>query len=199
MRLLQPVLRLPGLYQCRLVVRQAVDLFLPLGVAPLVPGFEDRRVPGRVEVRLAAEHQHRALVAADIRQAPRVHRAVHVADQVDQHFEFLGLRLGRQPAGLELGDERRDGRQHVAFGVPGHRFEGLALVDVQVVPRLGVIVFGGVAGNVHPVAIVHGRMAVEHLVDLLGGFGREVALCDVGRDVVPLLSPSVYAAGEQQA
>ena len=70
---------------------------------------------------------------------------------------------------------------------------------VEVVPRLGVIVFGGVAGNVHPVAIVHGRMAVEHLVDLLGGFGREVALCDVGRDVVPLLSPSVYAAGEQQA
>ncbi len=44
MGLLQPVLHpLPGLYQCRLVIRQAVDLFLPLGVAPLVPGFEDRQ------------------------------------------------------------------------------------------------------------------------------------------------------------
>ena len=56
-------------------------------------------VSHRMQVRVASEETHGPLVAAQVAQPSEVHRAVHVADQVDQHFEFLGLRLGRQPAG----------------------------------------------------------------------------------------------------
>lgn len=129
---------------------------------------------------------------------PGVHGAVHVADQMDQHLEREPLLLVRQLAALELPDQRGDGFEYVAVGIPGHRIEGFALVDIQVVPCLGIGVFGRMAGVVEPIGIIDQRMAAQNLVDFLGRLGREVAFGDIGRHIVSFLPPGPQIAHGQQ-
>ena len=148
-----------------------------------------------MEVRLLIEEAHRTQIAAQVGGAAQVHRAVHVAQEVNQHFEVEGLLFGRKSARPELRDDLRHGLQDVALRIRGHVVECPALVHVQVVPRLRVGIFGSVAGVVEPVGEIDGRIAAQHLVDLLRRGGRQVTLGNVGRHVMALLSPRKAAAG----
>ncbi len=199
MRFQHPIARFAGLDACDLLLAETVELLLPLGITPPMGRFGKRRIPHRMEVGRAGEHTDGPLVAAAVAQPSRVHRAVHVADQVNQHLEREGLLLGCEVAAFELRDKRGDGFQHVAVRILGHRFECPALVYIQIVPRFGVGIFGRVAGVVEPVGVVDGRMAAQRLVDFLGRLGRQMAFGNIGRDVVAFLPPRQHALRRKQA
>ena len=124
-----------------------------------------------------------------------MHRAVHVADQMDQHDKLDTLLLGFQSAVLQLLDDRFYGRQYVALRIAGHRFERLSFVDIQIVPRLRIGVLGRMAGIVEPVGVVNQRVAVQHFVHIGRGLRHDVAFGDVGRNVVSFLSPGQRRTG----
>ena len=101
-----------------------------------------------------AEDRDRHAVAAQVAQVALVHRAVHVAHQMDQHPQGVELLRFGQSAGLQPHDERIDGPQHVAIRVGRHRIERLARIDVHIVPALGMGIGGRMAGIVHPVGVI---------------------------------------------
>ena len=117
---------------------------------------------------------------------------------MNQHLERRRLLVGLQPPVTELSDQRLDRPQDVSVRILRHRLVGVPFVDVEVVPRLRMGVLGPVAGIVHPVGVVDGRTAVQHLFDPLGRLGREVAFGDVRHDVVAFLAPCQQALGRQQ-
>ena len=168
---------------------EAVDLLLPLGIAPFVSGFGERRVPSGVEVGLAIEEFHFDAVAAEVGGVAHVEGHVHVADDVDENFErevaFLRSRIGV----VEDFDARFDGCDGVAGRVSGRFFVADVLIDVFVVPGFGVGERTLMACVVEPVGPVDYRFAVEHRVDCGLGRGCEVLLGDVGCHVVAFLTP----------
>ncbi len=128
-----------------------------------------------------------------------MHRAVHVARQVDQHPQGVALLRGRQPSVAQPLRELRHGAQQVARGVAGLRLGRAAVVDVEVMPRERGGIGRGMARLVHPVGLVDHRAAAQYAFDPLRGLGREVRLGDAGRDVVALLSPGARTADRGQA
>ena len=76
-----------------------------------------------MEVRLLIEEAYRTQIAAQVGGAAQVHRAVHVAQEVNQHFEVEGLLFGRKSARPELRDDLRHGLQDVALRIRGHVVE----------------------------------------------------------------------------
>ncbi len=95
-----------------------------------------------MQVGVASEEADLHAVAAQIGEMPRVHGAVEVAHQVDQHLQTERLLFGRQVVPLETPDELVQCREDVAFRIARGRFAGFARIDVHVVPALGVGVLG---------------------------------------------------------
>ena len=189
-RLHEPLFRRTALDERRLIVRQPVYLILPLGVTPFVSGFGQRRIPDRVQIRRLAEEGNRNRIAATVAAVARVHRAVHVPYQMDQHLQRFGLFLGGKLLAFEFGDQVVHGRHHIAGRLFGHRVVGIPFVDVGIVPCSRIGVLGRVAGGIQPIGVIDRRMTVQYPVDLLRRFGRQVAFGDVSRHIVSLLSPS---------
>mgnify|MGYP003297389066 CR=1 FL=1 len=118
-----------------------------------------------------------------------MHRAVHIAHEVNQHTQAVEMLLLAPLATLYLLDNRMNGRQYIALGMARLRLQRFALVNVHVVPGLRVGILGGVAGVVHPIRIVNQRAATQHRAYLLGSGRRQMTFGNVGDNVVSLLSP----------
>ena len=152
--------------------------------------LHQRRIPNRVQIRLAVEIEHLDAVTTQVGRATGVHRAVHVAHQVNQHAQFIELLLFREFALLDVLYNAVNSGQNIPFRMARLRLEGLALVDVHVVPRFGMCIGRRMACIIHPVGIIDQRTASEHLGNTLCSFGCQMILGNIGHHIVPLLPPA---------
>ena len=144
-------------------------------------------LPSHTAWRLASRHRH--TVATEVGEMTHVHGLVHIADTMDEDFEsecLLGT--GRHAVGEDV-DLFAYGSNHVALGV--ERSVGIidAFVNILIVPRLGIGIFGRVAGIVEPVGPVDGRTAVEDSRHRVGGSLAEMVFGNKRHGVMPLLAP----------
>ena len=128
----------------------------------------------------------------------QVHRAVHVADQVDQHPQGRLLLPGFETPAFELRGQIGYGPQDIPFGETFGGFDLSVRGDIEVVPRLRMGIQGRMAGIVHPVGDIDRREPVQYAPHLSGRLPGEMLLGNGGRDVVSLLSPTESSAGNNQ-
>ena len=72
----------------------AVNLALPLRVAPFVGTFHQSIVPYRVQIRVAVEKYHIMLVTAAVVGMSQVHRLMQIAHKVDKSHQVEFLLFG---------------------------------------------------------------------------------------------------------
>ena len=113
--------------------------------------------------------------------------------------EYLQRKVLLRAGALRCGKYRdllAGGADHIALGQRRDAVVVLVLVDVLVVPCLGVGIVGSMAGVVQPVRPVHGRHAIENRVHRVGGGGGEMAFGDGSHGVVAFLAPRVCAQAQ---
>ena len=119
-----------------------------------------------------------------------MHRLMNVADKMNHHFQRQSLIGVRQSSGLQFGDLLIQRSDDVATMVERHRFVSLVGIDVFIVPRLGVSIFGLMAGIVKPVGVIDNRFAVECSLYGCLCIGSQMAFGNVSHNVVTFLSPA---------
>ena len=197
--LLEPVERCAGLDSGHLLFCEAIELVLPLRIAPLVGRFGQGAVPNCMEIALPAEEPYGNGVAAPVAQVPRVHRLGQVTAQVYQHFQVELLLCRVELTVFKLRHDPVDGLDDVPVRILRHGLVSETFIDIGIMPGRGVGILRRVARRVEPVGPIYHRGSAEDLVDFLCGLGREVAFGDVGDYVVPFLSPGQCPGRSQQA
>ena len=123
--------------------------------------LDQMRIPDGVQFGRLAEEGHSDGIAAQIALVTRVHRAVQIAHKVYEHTQGNVLLLLGEPPLAQARDDVVQGGYDVTRLVAGHRLIGIALVDIGIVPRTRIGIFGCMARIVQPVGIVYGRMSLQ--------------------------------------
>ena len=187
--LLGPVVESTGNDSGLLIGGQAVELLLPLGVAPFVSAVYQGIIPNGMQLVVAAEVLDRDAVAAEVGGMSQMQGLMQIAHHMHQYLERqsrIGA-FGNAGKALDLATYGGDG---IARGIGRSLFVAYAFINVFVVPSLGICIRLRMAGVVQPVSPINNGPAVENIVDGGGRCGRQMLLGDIRGHIVTFLSPA---------
>ena len=131
------------------------------------------------------------MCAAQVAQTPRVHWAVHVADQMYQTLDMKGYGgIGAVSIVSQLLDGRLDSENSISLKRPQRIRIRQPGIDRRSMPLAGKSVFGGIAVLVHPFGVVDDRMSVQITLDARTRLAGKMPLRDFRNCFVSLASPS---------
>ena len=132
-----------------------IELLLPLGIAPAVEILNHRGIPKAMELGLSTKVGHIGFISTNITQATCVHWRVNIANKVNEELKVYSLLLRSQLATLELSYDIINSGNYITLLVLLHCLVGKALINIGIVPSLGVAILVGIAGIIHPICVVY--------------------------------------------
>lgn len=187
--LLGPVVESTGNDSGLLVGGQAVELLLPLGVAPFVSAVYQGIIPNGMQLIVAAEVLDRNAVAAKVGGMSQMQGLMQIAHHMHQYLERQSRIGALSDAGkaLDLAAYCSNG---IAGGIGRSFFIAHTLIDVLIMPSLGICIRLRMAGVVQPVSPINNGPAVENIVDGGGRCGRQMLFGDIRGHIVAFLPPA---------